>query len=400
MQKSTTKKKRTEVIPTNTVEETESYRRSIMASTGVNSTLTRDPVYNLTAGFSQQFDAVGKRRNEMRHQGVNRAENESGDMHSEGGQRENAEPSSRERLSTEQLRGRHDSPVYSHTNRQLANGDFIDRFSSCAFNGGTLAASVMAGKSKAMLTTCMRRSNTFIGSINEQQKMLVGSRMSEANVKNQPARLVYNGNEAHAAVGMVVDSIRSCVRTMDIFKQLANDDKGHSQNRLQQRGIDTLTKMYPFLQLDNDEALIGQYKSELKRLEGDNSNEAAERRRNLSWALKKATAVKERKLSEQRKFLTKLAEISNNVNEAERMFSSDGFVDELLEELQKDADNPPEDNGSGRRRTLEDSTILPDLLDMLTDNTEEQEIADDSEQTDGNDESPSGGAVAGTDSAD
>lgn len=381
MQKSIFKKKRADILPAENTAGMEHYRRQIMANTGVGSTLSVDPVYRLTAGFSEQFNAMGMLRNQQRHGNVQRPSTENEEQQTEQiGQ----EPDSRERLSVNELRRRHDSPVYSHTNRQLEDGDFIDRFSSLAFQGGALATSIMAGKGKQMFTTCFRRAGIFPGAITEQQRKLPASRATEANVQNQPARLVY-GREAHTAVGIVVDSIRSSVRTLDVFKQLANDDKAHSQNRLQQAGIDTLRQMYPFLQLENDEMLIERYKAQLKQLEGDDSPEAVEKRKNVDSALKKATAVKQRKLSEQRKFLTKLSQINSNVREAERIFSADGFVDSFLEELFSGLDTPPEDDGD-KRRTL-DGSVLEETLDALFSEdeeldefeelTEEQEISDD-----------------------
>lgn len=376
MQKSTLKKKRVGVLPAENTTGTEQYRSQIMANTGVGSTLSVDPVYRLTTGFTEQFNAMGMLRNQQRHSGERSSSSEN-----EGEKQEQTAPDSRERLSANELRKRHDSPVYSHTNRQLESGDFVDRFSSLAFQGGTLAGSIMAGKGKQMLTTCFRRAGIFRGAINEQQRKLPASRSLEANVQNQPARLVY-GKEAHTAVGIVVDSIRSSTRVLDIFRQLANDDKAHSQNRLQQQGIDTLKQMYPFLQLDNDEILIEQYKAQLKQLEGDNSPEAVMKRKNADSALKKATAVKQRKIAEQRKFLTKLSQINSNIREAERVFSADDFVDSLLDELFNGLDNPPDDDGD-KRRTL-DGSVLEEMLDdlFLEDEetealTEDLEVADD-----------------------
>ena len=57
------------------------------------------------------------------------------------------------------------------------------------------------------------------------------------------------------------------------------------------------------------------------------------------------------------------------------MFSSDGFVDRFLEELDKLPDTPPDDGGTGKkRRTLEDS-LLGEMLDTL--------LGDDAEVLDG-----------------
>ena len=348
-------------------DEREIYRRRIMGNTGVGAKPSIDPVYQLIGGFTQNFDAVGKSRNAVRHAGGQ-------EPPSQADQQPDAQPDSREQLSAEELRRRHDSPVYSHSERQLIEGDFCDRFASHAFQYGTLATSVMAGRGKEMFTTCFRRAGVHYRPGSRREKGLSGTQNAYANVQNQPASLVF-GREAHTAVGLVVDSIRSSVRILDIFKQVAEDREPHSQNRLQQYGIETMQELYPFLQLDRDRELIAQYKAQLHDLEANTSPQGMMQKKALESALKKAVAVKERKEAQQRRFLTVLSQITANVKEAEKIFSSDGFVDRFLEELDKLPDTPPDDGGTGKkRRTLEDS-LLGEMLDTL--------LGDDAEVLDG-----------------
>ena len=359
------KKKRSTAGQLPVCDQQENYRRRIMANTGVGAQVSIDPVYQLIGGFTQQFDAVGNARNAERHAG----ENEQNSLLSKREQ-----PASREQLSTEELRRRHDSPVYSHSERQLAEGDFCDRFSSHAFHCGTLAASVMAGRGKEMFTTCVRRAGTYYRPGSQRERKVSGAGSASANIQNQPASVVF-GREAHAAVGLVVDCIRSSSDILEMFKQLAEDREPHSQNRLQQYGVETMREMYPFLQLEQDRILIGQYKAQLKALEDDTSPNGIVQKKSLDAALKKAVAVKERKEAQQRRFLTVLSQITANVREAEKMFSSDGFADRILEELDQIPDMPPDD-GKGKRRTLEDSP-LGEILDALFgDNNPDVEAAD------------------------
>lgn len=367
-------------------------QRQMLSHVGLGAVPSIDPVYRLSNELVQNFDAVGKRRNAERHGGdgesVSGREEQAREGMSGGGDTAEgtAERASREALTVEELRRRHDSPVFSHSEDQLRRGDCVDRFASHAFHCGTLATSVMAGRGKEMFTTCFRRASICYRPGTQREKKLIASRTMEANVAGQPARVLF-GHEAHTAVGITVDCIRSVVRTLDIFKQLANDTEAHSQNRLGQHGVETLLEQYPFLQTDRDDALIAQYRSQLKALEGDNSPEARMRRQALDSALTKAAAIRSRKAAQERRFLTKLAQIDANVREAERMFSADGFAESILEELDREPDLPPED-GDGKRRTVEDS-LLGEILEALFGDGETEAADGEDTRTENDDGQPS-----------
>lgn len=97
---------------------------------------------------------------------------------------------------------------------------------------------------------------------------------------------------------------------------------------------------------DKDSKLIEKYKDSIKQLEGDNSPQALNTRRSLEWALKKEASVLQRKKTEQQRFMTLLNRIRSNVNEAEKLFSSDGFAESIIEELDSTVpDLPPDDSG-------------------------------------------------------
>lgn len=345
-------------------EREEAYRRRLTAGAGAGATPGVDPVYRLIGDFSREFDAVGKRR------AAQMAQSEASDAET-GREGEKASPnqapeSSRERLSAAELRRRHDSPVYSHSARELAEGDFYTRFSSHAFNYGTLAASVMAGKGQEMFLTCCRRAGTYAPSGSLHEKQTLSARSTSAKVRNQPAALVFDG-EVRSAVGVVVDSIRSASRVFEVFRQVVNDDRPHSDNKLQKYGVETPRELYPFLRLNEEARMIAEYQGKLKELENDGSPQGIAQRKALNAALRKAVAMKERKLAEQKKFKTVLSRITANVAEAEKMFSTDGFADEVLTELREMPDLP-DDGGDGRRKTLDGSTeggILEEILDAL-----------------------------------
>ncbi len=356
------KKKPSHVSDPSVGERDTAYRRRLIAGAGVGATPDVDPVYRLIGQFSREFDAVGKRRAAQMGQPETPARETTGGASEQAPEQQ--DPESRERLSAAELRRRYDSPVYSHSARELAEGDFSARFSSHAFNYGTLAASVMAGKGKEMFTTCCRRAGTYAPEGSQDEKKIRSAKSMSAKVRNQPASLVFD-EKVHAAVGITVDSIRSASRIFEVFRQVVNDDRPHSDNRLRQYGVETMEELYPFLRLDEETRMIAEYRDGLKALENDRTPEGLAQRKALDSALRKAVAVKERKLAEQQKFKTALARITANVAEAEKMFSADGFADEVLAELREMPDLPEDGgDGNGRRRTIEGS-VWDDILDAL-----------------------------------
>lgn len=323
----------------------------IFASAGLPQSGNRvqDPIYHLSSQLTQNFNEVGRRKNAERHEGE-KPKSESEHI------AERREQGERRELSDKQineLRKKHDSPVYSHTAKQLKNGDFCDRFSNYAFANGNLAASVFTGESKTMFTSCLRRGAMRQGTERDVQKSISGGAEKTVPLDGQPAKLKFSNSSVSKnvglAAGIVVDSIRSSIQVMDMFRQLVTDSGSQPKNWFERRGVSTLKQMYPFMNIEEDEALVAKYKAELKQLGDDSTAEGLAKRRVLGSALKKAEAVQERKLSEQRKFLTRLDEMLNNAREAEKMFLSDDFLAEAAECVSMAYDNPPDD-GDNRRR--------------------------------------------------
>lgn len=304
----------------------------------------QDPIYHLSSQLTRNFDEVGRRKNAERHEGEKpKSESETiAERREKGDKRELSDSQLNE------LRKKHDSPVYSHTAKQLKDGDFCDRFSNYAFCNGNLAASVFTGTSKTVFTSCLCRSAMRHGTERDVQKGMDGGRTKNVPLDGQPASLTFNNSSVNKnvglAAGIVVDSIRSSIRVMDIFKQLVADSGSQPKTWLERRDVTTLKQMYPFLNTDEDDALITKYRAELKQLGNDSTPEGLSKRRVLGFALKKAEAVKERKVSEQRKFLTRLEEMLSNAREAERMFLSDEFLSEAEESVRMAYDTPPDDN--------------------------------------------------------
>lgn len=318
----------------------------ISASAGMmhSGNRVQDPIYYLSSQLTQTFDEVGKRKNAERHEeDTPKSESETiAQRRASGDKRELTD------YQVNELRKKHDSPVYSHTAKQLKDGDFCDRFANYAFCNGNLAASVLTGTSKTVFTSCLSRSATRRGTERNIQTRIDGGSAKNVPFDGQPASLTFNNSglnkDVGVAAGIVVDSIRSSIRVMDIFKSLVSDSGSQPKTWLERRNVTTLKSMYPFLNTDEDDALISKYRADLKQLGDDSTAEGLAKRRVLGSALKKAEAVKERKESEQRKFLTRLEEMLNNAREAEKMFLSDEFLSEVEESVKLSFDTPPDDN--------------------------------------------------------
>ena len=313
---------------------------------------SRDPVYHLMNSYINKFDAVGKQRAAQMN-----------GTDGEAVKKEDGEPSHEARV--RQLRQKHDHPMFSHSRESLERGSFADRFSAYAFNGGNMASAVMAGKGKQMFTACLSRALGRPSSLGEKQKKVIEQTAVRGKLDGTQAEVMFN-RDAHSAVGIVLDTIRGASSTLEVFRKLANESGALKDTPVEHRDVDTVQKLYPFMVTAKDKALIKSYKTQLKALQGDNSQQAAQSRRTIEWALKKETAVLERKMAEQRRFLTVLNKIQSNVHEAEKLFSSDGFAESIAEELLLGGmDIPPEDDGSGRRNEPNGLDVLSALVAEL-----------------------------------
>ncbi len=313
---------------------------------------SRDPVYHLMNNYINRFDAVGKAR----------AKKMAGDDINSTAERSGATQLSPERRRA-QMRREHDSPMYRHTQGALESGEFVDRFSAYAFNGGNMAAAVMAGKGKMMFTSCLSRALGRGIPSSEKEKQLLSATAVRAGVDGTQSDVMFN-RHAHSAIGITLDAIRGASSSLEVFKKLANESGSLKDTPVEHRDIDTIPKLFPFMVTKKDKALIDTYKQRLKQLEGDNSQEAARSRKTLEWALKKESAVLARKKAEQRRFLTVLDGMLSNVREAEKIFSADGFAESVLEEIERlSTEEPPDDPNKERQSDIPDvATLLEQFL--------------------------------------
>lgn len=331
------KKRRADRLPESASAQRQALFAQIGTAAGRGESKSRDPAYMAGMQFRRTFDAVGAGNRLMQRE--ERAHRR--------GERESAMPPERER----ELRRKHDSPVYRHSRRKLAEGSFCDRFASYAFSGGKLAAAVLEGRGELMLTSCMERAAG-----NAKQKKVLAESAAERRLDGRPARVVTNG-DVHSAVGLVVSSIQSATRTLDTIRALAEGGGSSPDSLLEQRGVDTMRELYPFMRLKEDDAFIARCKTRLKELDGDVSQQALTERQAVNAALTKAQAVRGQKKAQQRSFLTKLAEMRANAARAEELFSSDGFAEYIAQRVSgaHTADDPPDKR---RRRAQRAQEVL------------------------------------------
>lgn len=335
------KKRRADRLPESAAAQRQALFAQISGAAGRGRGNPPDPAYMAGIQFRKTFDAVGAGNRLMQQE--DRAQKRVG--------RESSMPPERER----ELRRKHDSPVYRHSRRKLAQGSFCDRFASYAFSGGKLAAAVLEGRGELMLTSCMERA---AGSV--KQKKLLAESAAERGVEGRPARVVTNG-DAHSAVGLVVSSIQSATKTLDTIRALAEGGGSSPDSLLEQRGVDTMQELYPFMRLKEDDAFIARCQTRLKELDGDTSQQALTERQAVNAALTKAQAVRAQKKAQQRGFLTKLAEMRANAARAEELFSSDGFAEYIAQRVSgaHTADDPPDKR---RRRAQRARQVLDEAV--------------------------------------
>lgn len=314
----------------------------IACSSGTAVPHSQDPVYYMINNFTTKFDAVGRQR--AAALGGERSDSEMlGERSPEQGSA-TGEGSTLTEERQRQLRRQHDSPVYRHSGEQLENGSFTDRFASYAFNGGNMAASVISGQGRQMFTSCLSRALGRPVPSSEKQKRILMQNAIENNVDGTAAKVVFN-RHAQSAVGIVLDSIRGASSAFEAFKKLANESGAIKDTPMEHYNIETMKALYPYLVTAKDKKQLSEYNAQLKALENDTSPQAAESRRAIQWARDRQRAMLDRKAAEQRKLLTVLTRAQSNLKEAEKLFSSDGFVESILEEIDRlEEDIPPEDN--------------------------------------------------------
>lgn len=352
------KRRRSDLVRDKSMARKERQLRAEISSAAGLGAGSADPVMLMTQSYKQSFDAVGKARAAQISESSETREEDGSEVREKAGESDNG---GGELL--REHRQRHDFPEYRHSRRRLEQGGFCERFSETAFRGGRLAGAVLRGEAKNMFITCVARTKKSSGPQNEKQRSIIGETAVEKDIDAQPAKAVFN-RDVRSAVGIAVDAIHGAGRVLEIFRCLVEGSEEFQDNWLDLREVGTLRQLYPFLDTRGDKALIERYSERIKQLENDSSPQSQTEKRSLESALNKARGVLDRKQNEQRKFLTQLNYMQNRAREAERLFTSDGFADSVLEEIEeREAAAPPDDNNGGkgrnrRRRSLNNTEAV------------------------------------------
>lgn len=371
------KKRRTDIAPGNSMAGKEKkLRAEIMSAAGLSGGRT-DPVTLIAQSYRYNFDAVGNARAE-----------EMAMKNSNTGKDPQTEKTDEQGIYSKNR----NFPEYSHSKRNIRQGDFCSRFISTAFRGGKLAGAILNGQAKNMFISCVARAKGIPGPQNEKQRRILSESAIEQDIDAQPAKAVFN-RDVKSAVGITVDAIHGAGRVFDIFRSIVEGSAEFRENWHEVRDIDTVRQLYPFLSTDGDKALIKKYSEKIKQLENNNTPEGLMEKKSLESALKKARSVLDRKQSEQRNFLTQLNMIQSRAREAERLFTSEGFAETVTEEIEADAaSEPPDDKNPPDDR--KDSGVLDTEIDSdeidgaeIDDNEIDDDGIEDDEATDEGQES-------------
>lgn len=292
----------------------------------------RDPVYHLSQAFASSFSLAGGASSE-------RGEDQQADPLYALRPPQEETPQQDQNQAEEALRAAPFRMLEYEGARYNGNGAFLYRFGKVAFERGDMAAGILRGQGRMMMISSLKRAAGQSPPSNDKQKKLYAGASLHRNMQGKDGKIIYNRYDVNTAVGMVVNSIRSGRRMLDQCAAAAREDIGRE-------GIATLHKMYPFLSDAADKQLLAQYDAEIKRLHiaGGRVDDL----RALEMGRAKVGAIIAKKRQQRIQFMTKLQELSDRAQEAERVFSSPGFVEDMMRELDDfAADDGQDDDGDG-----------------------------------------------------
>jgi hypothetical protein len=214
------------------------------------------------------------------------------------------------------------------------NEDFLRRFSETAFKRGALSGAVMRGTGRMMLLSCLKRTVGQSHPKNFRQRMLFENASATRNIKGRsPDKAVFNKGDFDSAIGLAVDVTRDARRAVDSLSDLA--EKGFEGSN----GSGTLQKMYPFLSIAKEQALLEQYKQALSGLSGP---ESAAKRQVVQRAALKTRAVITKKRQMRDAFIQHLRSLSDQATAALHVFQQEEFRSAVFEELAAPPPDEPE----------------------------------------------------------
>ena len=212
------------------------------------------------------------------------------------------------------------------------NSHLMRRFADVSFQRGMLSGAVVRGTGKMMLFSCLERTVGQDKAQPQKERKLFQRNSSHRKVPGGGGDVaITNKGFSRSAVGLVVDTLKDARRVMDSFTTLV-EKKGP--------GAETLYRQYPFLTDDAERDLLAQYRARLEELRGPGHEEEREV---LKGAQEKVEAIIAKKDQMKRDFLQRLRYLQRSAMEAEQLFSSDAFLEEVRRRFEpEEAEEPPE----------------------------------------------------------
>mgnify|MGYP001391790748 FL=1 len=179
MYTSVKKKKRPEFVPDKSAHGLEMLaviKSDISRSVALDASLkTRDPIWHLTETFATTFNRAGRSLTEQLAgaAGIDGTGFETQRDKSAGNDGTGFEVRGEAERQAPQAEGKWDFTKHYETSPlQKQSGLFLRRFGQTAFDGGSLAAGILQGKSRYMLVSCLKRSIGQSEPVNARQQKL------------------------------------------------------------------------------------------------------------------------------------------------------------------------------------------------------------------------------------
>lgn len=299
-----------------------------------------DPINYVTEGFRSTFDLTGK-YNASQFGGDDFSDSR-GEIYRKKGEKEkfgnNVQSSMQEPQQVEPaIKLWRDYPSYESTAEEKAKGRFLKKFSEIAFHNGRLASAVMQNGGKTMFVACLKRALAQSVPTNSIQSKLFSISSVKVSLRNSQAKVVLN-SYTNSAIELVMESILSSRRTLQLFELQASDD---SEKAVLGMKDNIIRNVYPFLTISNDAERLVEYEEKLNELTllnektGDikKRNEIARQKAVLNVGITKMQGLISRKSQLQNQFFSRLEQFLENSRKAEAIFTSPSFADNVTEEF-------------------------------------------------------------------
>ena len=303
-------------------------KQQLSAAAGTEAFQHRDPIRHLEESFCHTFDLCGQQRargeepqQDTMLSAFMKAEtpglSQDGAEQREGDARRTQEAAEDPTVTGELLNKTSMQSDYEPRDRDPGRQQML-RFADVAFQRGRLSAAVVRGTGKMMLFSCLERTaGQEKAKQRKERKLFQSSSLHRPVAGHREDISIVNRGFADSAVGLVVSALGDARETLDTLTAMAEGKKGPD-------GVGTLQKQYPFLTDAKERELLEQYRQRLALLSGPGHEQE---RDVLLRAAQKAEAIIAKKDQMKRDFLQRLRQLSHSAVEAEKLFTSEEFLE-------------------------------------------------------------------------